>query len=89
VTVAAPITRTPLRTARELLDEALTNLRAIEDPNAPVAATECPGFSSPIPSPPRRAVNPIPCLSPPLFAFSQPPAATWPTSPTPSGAPHR
>ena len=40
MTVAAPITRTPLRTARELLDEALTNLRAIEDPNAPVAATE-------------------------------------------------
>lgn len=40
MTVSEATVRPALRTARELLDEALAGLRAIEDPHAPIAATE-------------------------------------------------
>lgn len=40
MTVSVATLRPALRTARELLDEALVGLRAIEDPHAPIAATE-------------------------------------------------
>jgi len=43
-------------------------------------SARCPGFSSPIPSPPLQDPNPTPCLRPPFFACPDPCSRTRPSS---------